>query len=228
MRTRKDRIKYAKNSKQGAVSRIKFKAFVSLLTVEDVRDEYQAKLGEAKQSLRLLIGQNDLLEEKIRTAPDDNEQILLEYASDIKRIAAEIDIRQLSFEILDDLNFLLSLLAASCDSSFKFEHYKKVLKAANDRKLDGLMRRETAAEEISKIISRALDENYAEARRNSRAVDEYETQRRQSREIDEEARKLAPRSNIDEKDIIRMIRGTSQSNNDNNNVNINKNNERRA
>jgi len=209
MRTRKEREKFLITSaeREGKkLSRIEKKAWVAIYTVEDIRDLYQLKRNEVANQMNELILQNDVAEERLRTASEDDRGTMEKCADEIQQISRRLSIIERTVDILRNRYFLLDEFAALLNSSLVLEHWKTIYKAAQDKKLDRLIRKENAAEKISKIINDSLDQHYKAARDHIKANLEHKREADKRNNIDKKARELMPSANETIDNIIRKVR----------------------
>ena len=213
MRTPKEIARYVKADalrhgvKLGWRDSAQKNALISICSVKEIQHDIALELKDIVKDVNNFSRRLDVLEEKIRTAPDDDKQQMRQYATEVKKIVGELDFYNIDFEDFTVLDRLLAMLDASLKGYHRRKNWAEINKVANELKLAKLIKSNKAATEIGNILKRSLEEKYSANFDTHGAGEAYEQEREQLKKVYETARSLAPRAETTEDDIIRRIRG---------------------
>jgi dGTP triphosphohydrolase len=212
MRTQKEIARYVEAGfikERVKPTRTHKKAYIAICSVREIQHDIALELEDIKKGTSNLINRLDVLEEKIRLAPEDANQKMIEWGKEIKKIAGQLEDHNFDFDDFSVMDYLLTKLEGSMNGFRRRKNWVEINKIAKELKLAKLIKSNKAATEIGDFLKRSLEKRYEVNLITHEAGESFEQERERLKKIFAEARNLVPRPETTEEDIIRRIREKS-------------------
>jgi len=209
MRSQKEIARYVKADAEKHRVKLGWKqkgALIAICSVKEIQHTIERELNDIKQGRNNLAQQMDVLEEKIRLAPENDQQRMIELGKEIKKIVGKLEFYNRNFEDFSVFDYLLAMLHEEMDTSRRWSRWSEIKKEAKRLKLAKLMQRSNAAGEIGAMLKQSLEGRYNFNIHNLEQESAYVRERENWERIMIEARKLVPKPATTEEDIINRIR----------------------